>query len=178
MSTGTGENTPTNTTDEAFDKMANTKGWYIAMARYIAAQIILGRDPWYTLGRTGPRGAEIIRVKGTVNSYAVRMAMTRAGMLIGYKGKLHFLGVAFGKGSTFLESTGEMISYEHSGDDEEAGRAVHQRTIKVWKERKGGGIGAVPEPKMPPDVAERVAAALKAEADTAKARENALDGRR
>lgn len=170
------ENDPTLNENDAMDAMANTKGWYIAMARFIAAQIVLGRDPWYTLAKTGPRGDDLLRTPGTVHSYAVRMAMTRAGMLTGYKGKLFFLGAAF-KGAGFLEPTGERFSYEHPKDDDEPGRAVHQRTIEVWREKKGGQIGSVPEPAVPKYIADRIASYKRDEEETARARERALKGR-
>lgn len=171
------ENDATLNKDAAMDAMANTKGWYIAMARFIIAQIVLCRDPWYTLAKTGPSGAELLRTPGTVHSYAVRMAMTRSGMLAGYKGKLFFLGAAF-KGAPFIERTGERFSYEHPKDDDEPGRAVHQRTIEVWKEKKGGQIGSVPEPAVPKYIADRIASYKRDEAETTRARAEALKGTR
>ena len=171
------ENDPTLDTDSAMDAMANAKGFYIAMARFVAAQIVQGIDPWFTLGRTGPRGDDLLRQPGTVHSYAVRMAMTRAGMLAGYKGKLFFLGAAF-KGAPFLEPTGDRFSYEHPKDDDEPGRAVHQRTIEVWRQKKGGQIGSVTEPIVPKYIADRISAYKRDEAETTKARADALKGRR
>ena len=161
----------------AMDTMAATKGWYIAMAKYVAAQIVLNKDPWVTLGRTGPRGDVILRKPGTVHSYAVRMAMTRAGLLSGYTGTLHFLGAAM-KGASFLEPTGERFSYEHPKDEDEPGRGVHQRTIEVWRPKEGGQIGAVVEPAMPPDILERINSHRRDEAATKKAREAALGGKK
>lgn len=171
------ETDPTLNTDSAMDAMANSKGFYIAMCKYIAAQIVLQREPWYTLGRTDPKGQEIIREPGTVHSYAVRMAMTRSGMLDGYKGRLNFIGAAF-KGIPFLERTGHRFSYEHAKDDDGPGRAVHQRTVDVWKEKKGGQIGAVMEPAVPAHIARTIAQYKQDELDTAKAREEALHGRK
>lgn len=169
------ENDPTLKTDEAMDAMAANKGWYIAMARFIAAKIVQGIDPWYTLGKTGPRGDVLLRQPGTVHSYAVRMAMTRSGMLDGYTGKLFFLGAAF-KGAPFLEPTGERFSYEHAKDDDEPGRSVHQRTIEVWRVKKGGQVGAVPEPAMPTYITNRIESYKRDEAKTTEAREKALRG--
>lgn len=171
------ENDTSLSTEQALDAMAANKGWYIAMARFVAAQIVQGKDPWYTLGKTGPRGAELLRKPNTVHSYAVRMAMTRAGLFNGYTGKLFFLGAAF-KGAGFLEPSGERFSYEHPKDDDGAGRAVHQRTVEVWQVKKGGQLGAVQEPAVPAYIAERIREHRRAEANTAKARENALKGGR
>ena len=170
------ENDKTGKTEDAMDKLATTKGWYIAMAKFIAAQIVMLRDPWYTLARTGPTGAVLLRKEGTGHSYAVRMAMTRAGMLAGYTGTLHFIGAAFNS-ANFLEATGERFSYDHQKGDDEPGRSVHQRTVEIWQEKKGGQIQAVPEPKVPQRIADRLAAAAKEEADATAARTKALGGR-
>lgn len=165
-------------TNEAFDTLARTKSWYIAMARYVAAQIVLGKEPWVTLAAHGPSGAPLLPEKNTVHSYAVRIAMKKAGFLDGYSGTLHFLGVALAKGGGFLEASSKSFSYTHQDDGEDAGRAVHERTVKVWRVKPGGAILAVPEPKMPDDIVERIEGARKREAETLALREAALREKR
>lgn len=170
----TENNTATQTTDEAMDRLGSAKGYYVAMARFIAVQIATGRDPWYSLAQIGPDPEKraLLPEKGTVHSYAIRMAMERSGVLDGYRGKLFFLGTAMK--SEIFEPTGAHFSYSHQDAD---GAAVHQRTIGVWRIKKGAAAQSFLEPATPADIAKRRDEYRAQESTTAKARENALRGR-
>lgn len=153
------------TTDEAMDLLGNFKGYYAALARFIAVQIAMMKSPWYDFVKDDPAlklGA------GEVHSYAVRLALERSGRMEGYEGKYHFLGLTFR--DRVFESAGKSFSYSHTGEE----RSVHQRTVTVWKIKPGSGAGSIMEPMMPADVATKIERAKNRESEVLALREKAL----
>lgn len=164
-------NASTKTAGQAHDIMAEAKGYYVAMARFVAVQVANKREPWYSLAQTGPDPEKrvLLPEPGTVHAYAVRMAMERFGVMDGYTGPLFFMGTAM-KAEIF-EPTGVRFTYSHQGDE---GRSVHKSTINVWKLKQGAGAGAFVEPTMPEDIRKRRDEFRAQEAEAIEARNKAL----
>ncbi len=160
------ENKPsTKTTDDAMDMLGNFKGYYAALAKFIAVQIALMRGPWYDYIKGNEK---LALAPGEVHSYAVRLALEASGRMEGYDGKYHFLGLTFR--DKVFESAGKSFSYSHTGEE----RSVHQRTVTVWKIKPGSGAGAVLEPMMPADIATKIEHAKNREAEVRAMRDKAL----
>lgn len=137
------------TTKEALNRLLTTKAWYTEAAIYVAVQILLRREPFYSAALPHMKACAPDAPQ-TTHTYAIRKAMEATGLLDGHRGKMMWLGAAVKAASDVLVPTGEMYSY--SSSDEETGRSVHERTIKVWKLRDGALTARIKMPVAPPDI--------------------------
>jgi hypothetical protein len=111
-------------TEDAMVLLRERRRFLIAYGRYVAA--------------------ELCRLHGVTHSREVRREMATKGLLDDPDLHDYWLGVVFHDGP--FEWTGEFHAYT------DARRNIHERTVKVWRLRKGSEAACLLEPV--PDVVE------------------------